>query len=538
MLLLILAIIKFTSAHLFSTSSSTTCQVSKTRVEWRELSPSKQNEFLNAVALLKKAPSQFPGNSSNRYDDYSFLSAQFAAQNSVSFYLPFHRMILKSFEDDLSLVSNQKIVLPYFQWSIDSQAPEDSEIFKSFGSNGSNTTGCVTDGAFANWVDSSSKTCLKRKYWDKTNNTIGAFYTPEAMRTVVSSTADFATLSTLLQAMSLPFLDGIGGSLASVNGPADPLYFLHYAFIDKLWFDWETLQYKRFTEYAVPFNSSLFVPGFNVTIPQTLDMRTCTIYSFGLDISVPNPKRDEIVINRDSDTTTIQIATVYIDIVINAHDRKEIHLLRTPNPASNDIISLMHAKADAIRKLEDDLIQFYKVVNTLVKRNKYKPKVSLDSVKSGSCQSAITQDAIVPMKFDQVVDLMKILKPSNNVVSSESIKPDSNYGIIKRKCSSTPRSSRRPVCDNSHHVAADSDAKSNEISKSGAVTSKPAEVTNVAKTISAPQEQSSNLPYMPLTTSGSLTSRSISDELAGYSSDAKMLCASTFIIIIIMSCLF
>ena len=55
--------------------------------------------------------------------------------------------------------------------------------------------------------------------------------------------SDFATFSTTLE--QAPFhnrLHGlVGGTMALSTSPADPLFWLHHGFIDKLWADWQIL---------------------------------------------------------------------------------------------------------------------------------------------------------------------------------------------------------------------------------------------------------------------------------------------------------
>ena len=55
--------------------------------------------------------------------------------------------------------------------------------------------------------------------------------------------SDFATFTTTLE--QSPFhnrLHGlVGGTMALSTSPADPLFWLHHAFIDKLWADWQIL---------------------------------------------------------------------------------------------------------------------------------------------------------------------------------------------------------------------------------------------------------------------------------------------------------
>lgn len=37
----------------------------------------------------------------------------------------------------------------------------------------------------------------------------------------------------------------IGGNMAPMTSPNDPVFFLHHCFIDKVWADWQALQQSR-----------------------------------------------------------------------------------------------------------------------------------------------------------------------------------------------------------------------------------------------------------------------------------------------------
>lgn len=52
----------------------------------------------------------------------------------------------------------------FWQWTVDSQAPESSPILQSnaFGTGGNPSTGCVDDGYFKGWRDGYTRACLKR----------------------------------------------------------------------------------------------------------------------------------------------------------------------------------------------------------------------------------------------------------------------------------------------------------------------------------------------------------------------------------------
>lgn len=222
----------------FTLAAQTSCTgYLSLRKEWRELSSTDQNAFFSAVNALKKAPSQL--GQPNRYDDFAYLHSDFAQiAHGNPMFLVWHRKFLKDFEIDLSNVSGKNISLPYWQWSIDSQAPEKSSLLQAnaFGTGG-NENGCVVDGLFANWKNGDAS-CLSRGYGKKA---ISAFYSGEHIASVVKNSAGYNDLWLNVEGAlhSIPHL-GIGGDLAKMSSPRDPLFFLRkyffnpdHAYIDK-----------------------------------------------------------------------------------------------------------------------------------------------------------------------------------------------------------------------------------------------------------------------------------------------------------------
>ncbi|KAJ3075858.1 hypothetical protein HK102_005520, partial [Quaeritorhiza haematococci] len=125
----------------------------RVRKEWRELTETERLAFLNAVNVLKAKPSLL-GTTKSRYDDFAMIHWENVAEaQGVPAFLPWHRWFLRLFEKELQVI-DQKVVVPYWDWSIDSQAPERSPLFSPnyFGGNGQGPDNCVQDGKFWNWT--------------------------------------------------------------------------------------------------------------------------------------------------------------------------------------------------------------------------------------------------------------------------------------------------------------------------------------------------------------------------------------------------
>jgi hypothetical protein len=113
----------------------------------------------------------------------------------------------------------------------------------SFGSSGAGPVGCVTTGPFAGWVDHKGR-CLSRGVNWKVSaqkpfvgrtemlkvlhySEYGNQYDTEGFRVVLEGVPHGATHNYL------------GGHMRSFISPADPIFFSHHCYIDKLWTIWQ-----------------------------------------------------------------------------------------------------------------------------------------------------------------------------------------------------------------------------------------------------------------------------------------------------------
>ncbi|KAL1496721.1 hypothetical protein AB1Y20_014314 [Prymnesium parvum] len=112
-----------------------------------------------------------------------------------------------------------------------------------------NAVGCVTSGPFANWMapaypetKETTSTCLSRGVnWDISSQ--GYLTGPLRLQEIITSHAGYGTTDGFRA-----FLEGnphanphnlLGGHIRSFSSPADPLFWSHHAFIDKIWDMWQ-----------------------------------------------------------------------------------------------------------------------------------------------------------------------------------------------------------------------------------------------------------------------------------------------------------
>lgn len=95
--------------------------------------------------------------------------------------------------------------------------------------------------------------CLSRGFAadDPAGRRAGAAVGPSAVREVLSLPDYESFAAALLARLSDPVEDWVGGDFAQYTAPNDPLYFLHLANLDRLWWVWQHVDpLTRFDEYA------------------------------------------------------------------------------------------------------------------------------------------------------------------------------------------------------------------------------------------------------------------------------------------------
>ncbi|KAM0244321.1 hypothetical protein ACHAP5_006337 [Fusarium lateritium] len=166
--------------------------------------------------------------------------------------------------------------MPYWDWTLDSKDISKSPVFskdktRGFGGNGLDggfvspsrpnpLTMCVLDGAFNNstvqYFDGASRPhCLNRGFNDgivQAGKFQGKSYSPQAVAKISDSSRNFTTFATSLEnGLHGAIHQAVGGDLVPSTSPNDPLFFLHYTQIDRLWWIWQQKNLKqRNTDYS------------------------------------------------------------------------------------------------------------------------------------------------------------------------------------------------------------------------------------------------------------------------------------------------
>jgi tyrosinase len=124
-------------------------------------------------------------------------------------FLAWHREFLAKLEARLMLV-NPLVTIPYWNWVVDRAIP----------------------------AQLTNKSDLKA--WGITRGIFKANQLPvqSDINTVMNKTT-FASFQTALESPHNWVHNAVGGTMATSASPADPLFWLHHAFVDKIWADWQ-----------------------------------------------------------------------------------------------------------------------------------------------------------------------------------------------------------------------------------------------------------------------------------------------------------
>lgn len=255
----------------------------------RSLTPAEVDTLVHALLELKRC---------GQYDTYSELHHHAVKPTVMPWeprdpayrnhahrgpgFLPWHRVFLQHVENDLKSI-DASINLPYWDWTEDEADPAASPLWADsfFGGSGVESDYWrVADGPFA----------FSKGNWDLAP--IAGFPERGLKRQLGKRVASLPTRADVLLVMreslydappynASPFSQGfrsrlegwisqrgdpqvstsgsqlhnrvhgwVGGNMTLMTSPDDPLFFLHHAFIDKIWADWQAHRAKTDEEWT------------------------------------------------------------------------------------------------------------------------------------------------------------------------------------------------------------------------------------------------------------------------------------------------
>ncbi|KAK0633958.1 hypothetical protein B0T14DRAFT_411105, partial [Immersiella caudata] len=260
------------------------CTNPKVRKSWRDATRAEKLAYLNAAVCVTKAPSRLKTHPDAKlHDDFGYIHAVLSNSSlpiiihGYPNFLPWHRYFVQVYEDALRNDCGYKGAAMYWDWTKDSAAPSKSAIFDpvtGFGGDGDgpdqNGLGPrVKDGPFRNYRPLYSGSdpmphWLSRNFVPGNSpgepDILGTQYTKEIVDGIhaLPTFADFRNALEGGPHSAIHF--GVGGGAPFGNGgagdlgfpaatPNDPIFFLHHAQVDRLWWLWQKEDASRLTTY-------------------------------------------------------------------------------------------------------------------------------------------------------------------------------------------------------------------------------------------------------------------------------------------------
>jgi tyrosinase len=339
------------------------------RREIRDYSPDERSRYFSAVRKLQE------GTAPTKYDQLVKLhiDAQDFSHNTA-YFLPWHRGYLREYEKALQAVDPSQC-LPYYNSAIDSQAAEYSPVWGDdyYGGNGGSGD-CVTSGPFSGWRPYYPQPhCLQRKW--VYGDSLGALYSIENLNQIVSSNDDYDGFREQVEMVMHPLLhNAVGGDLAEMHSPNDPLFYSHHAYVDYVWTQW---QRRKGTSFRGPNTSGGSASGGDdcqglpYKVNDVLDhTKLCYTYADtaedNSDQYVPPATVQQPEKGQKPDMTYVEpIPQSSDEDRYSSRDRSNLNIVRYPDRVSDAWASKNKYDIKKLREYEDKHRQIIKQCNEI-----------------------------------------------------------------------------------------------------------------------------------------------------------------------------
>ncbi|PSN62325.1 Di-copper centre-containing protein [Corynespora cassiicola Philippines] len=208
------------------------------------LSDSEKDAYISAELCLMNSASQLGHDfTTNRWEDLMYSHViQGNIIHGVSAFLPWHRWYVRVHEALLQSECGYEGAHPYWDELHDIDDLAGSIVFDPVTGFGSEGGECITDGPFANHTvriterSLYSNECINRKFnkeaWTMNNQT---------NLDKCSSATSYGDVSRCMEGSAHGGgHTGVGGLMNDfLAAPNDPIFFLHHAYVDKLWWEWQ-----------------------------------------------------------------------------------------------------------------------------------------------------------------------------------------------------------------------------------------------------------------------------------------------------------
>jgi len=293
-------VLSTTLLFLAATANGQQCQFGQViRQDWRSLVGPQRQQFLTGLRMLQQHNN---GGGDSTFD--LFVKLHFRASDSVHGYaafLPWHRYFIALLEGELQRAVGAPVALPFWDWGDDASAPERAAIWGddnlSFGRTGDDSSGCVSTGAFRDYVKMYPRRgeCLDRRFAN--GDKLPPFMENRLIDQLLEGSSGFHQLRLKIEVPHGVVHASIGGSMENLqSSPNDPVFYLHHSNVDRLWDRWQLLNPTLSMTYSgnavdpnggggggrgvVAARETDLLTGYNVRVSQVYDTRSlCYIYT-------------------------------------------------------------------------------------------------------------------------------------------------------------------------------------------------------------------------------------------------------------------
>jgi len=241
------------------------CANLRVRKEWRSLSREEKHDYIDALKCLHETPSAL-GLNQSRYHDFAWIHYHVGGNShKAAPFLAWHRLFLHNVHQVLRDECHYTGEMTYWDWSLDWEDFTKAPIWDAetgFGGDGDPHQGedilgghCVVDGPFANTSvpllkDEAHPHCLSRGFADvEERRKYARFYNPDALHKLLQKD-NYNDLNLGMEFSahnSIP--TSIKGDFLLLTAPFDPVFFLHHAQLDRLWWKWQHMTPGRLRQY-------------------------------------------------------------------------------------------------------------------------------------------------------------------------------------------------------------------------------------------------------------------------------------------------
>ena len=344
-------------------------------VEFRELSTAQKQSYWDAVKCLRQSPSKFfPGTIQTRWEDLVDVHAQASPQiHNTAQFLPWHRYFLSVYYNILETECQYNGPGVYWDWTVDSQAPDRSTIWDDYGKR---TRGCVYIPAVG-YLNTNLpwKHCVARRWIQRSANEpalMGSYYSASAISFIVSNNKYDSFRQALESGPHNNVHEGIGGDMNDLtSSPNDPMFFAHHQNIDRLWAKWQklhpsvamTFEGKSNSWHKANKDDTMLFFGLtpDIKVSQALDPAgngannnlMCLEYSNSI-----TPQQAGIIRKRE--------VSIFNQTTPDSFDRTQLFNLRPPTPVSDASLKAWNyddAYIAKIRSAENKVSKYLEFLN-------------------------------------------------------------------------------------------------------------------------------------------------------------------------------